>query len=92
MLHLVCRLHHLSSQGFQLHLPELPFPLSIMVCATSVVNQVTLPGTSFRTRINWPSLQLAVEAINLATTIPGLMVVFMATTLTSMKLKTNLLL
>ena len=92
MLHRVCLPHQLGSQDFQLHHPELLFPLPIMVCATSVVNQVTLPGTAFRTRINWPSLQLAVEATSLATTMPGLMVVFMPTTLILMKLKTSLLL
>jgi hypothetical protein len=42
-------------------------------------------ATAFRTRINWPFLQLVVEATSLATTMPGLMVVFMPTTLISMK-------
>ena len=81
MLHRVCLLHHLGSQGFQLHHPELPFPLPIMVCASGVVSQDTVLGNATRTRINWPSLQLAVEAINLATTMPSIMVMFMPTTL-----------
>ena len=92
MLHLVCLHHHLSSQDFQLHHPKLLFPLPIMVCATSVDNQVTVLGIAIRTRINWPSQQLAVEATSLATTVPSLMVVFMPTTLISTKLKTSLLL
>ena len=93
-LHLVCLLLQLGCQGFQLRHPKLLFPLPIMVCATSVVNQVTLPGTAIRirTRINWPFPQLAVEVTSLATTMPGLMVVFMPTTLISMKLRTSLLL
>ena len=87
MLHRVCLPHQLGSQGFQLHHPKLLFPLPIMVCATSVANLVTLPGTAIRirTRINWPFPQLAVEATSLATTMPSLMVVFMPTTLISMK-------
>src|SRR3954468_7540328 len=58
MLHLVCLLLLLGSQDFQLHHPKLLFPLPIMVCATSVVNQVTLPGTAIRIRIriSWPFL------------------------------------
>ena len=92
MLHLVCPHHHLGSQDFQLHHPKLLFPLPIMVCATSVVNQVIVPGTAIRTRISWHFPQLAVEATNPATTMPSLMVVFMPTTLISMKLKTSLLL
>ena len=92
MLHLVCLHHHLGSQDFQPHRPKPLFPLPIMVCATSVAYQVTSPGTAFRTRINWPFQQLAVEATNPATTVPSLMAVFMPTTLISMKLKTSLLL
>ena len=37
-----------------------------MVCASGVVNQDTVLGNATRTRINWPSLQLAVETTNLA--------------------------
>ena len=87
MLHLVCLHHHLGSQDFQLHRPKRLFPLPIMVCATSVANLVTLPRTAIRirTRINWPFPQLAVEATSLAITMPSLMVVFMPTTLISVK-------
>ena len=94
MLHLVCLLHHLGSQGFQHHHPELLLPLPIMVCASGVINQDTVLGnaTRTRTRINWPFQQLAVEATSPATTMPSLMVVFMPSTLGSMKLKTSLLL
>ena len=92
MLHLVCLLRHLGSQGFQLHHPELLFPFPIMVCATSVDNQVTVPGTAIRIRINLPSQQLAVVTISPATTMLSLMVVLMPTTLISTKLKTSLLL
>ena len=92
MLHLVSLLlHHLGSQGFQLHHPKLLFPLPIMSCATSVVNQVTVLETATRIRTNWPFPQLAMEATSLATTMPGLMVVFMPTTLILIKLKTSLL-
>ena len=92
MSHRVCLLHHPGSQDFQLHRLELLFPLPIMVCATSVVNQVTMPGTAIRIRINWYFLQLAVETTNPATTMPSLLVVFMPTTWISMKRKTSLLL
>ena len=92
MLHRVCLLHHLGSQGFQLHRLELLFPLPIMVCATSVVNQVTVPGTAIRIRINWPFPQLVVETTIPATPMPSLMVAFMPTTLISMKFKTSLVL
>ena len=92
MLHLVCLLLQLGSQDFQLHHHKLLFPLPIMVFATSVVSQVTVLGIAIRTRINWPSPQLAVEATSPATTMPSLMDVFMPTTLISMKLKTSLLL
>ena len=85
MLHLVCLHHHLGSQDFQLHHPKLLFPLRIMAYASGVVNQGTVLGNATRTRINWPSQQLAVEATSLATTMPSLMVVFMPTTLISMK-------
>src|SRR5215216_988969 len=59
MSHRVCLLHHLGSQSFQLHRLELLFPLPIMVCATSVVNQVTVPGMlseseSTDTSCSWP--------------------------------------
>ena len=91
MLHHVCLPHQLGSQDFQLHHPELMFPLPIMDRASGVVNQDTMLGNATRTRINWPSLQLAVETTSLATTMPGLMVVFMPTTLILMKLKTSLL-
>ena len=91
MLHLVCLLLQLDSQGFQLHYPKLLFPLPIMVSAKSVVSQVTVPETAIRIRINWPFPQLAVETTNFATTMPGIMVVFMPTTLILMKLKTSLL-
>ena len=92
MLHLVCRLLQLGSRGFQLHHPKLLFPLPIMVCATSVVNQVTVPGTAIRIRINLPFPQLAVVTTSPATTMLSLMVVLMPTTLISAKLKTSLLL
>ena len=92
MLHLVCPHHHLGSQDFQLHHPKLLFPLPIMVCASSVVNRVTLPGTAIRIRINWPFQQLAVVTTSPATTMLSLMVVLMPTTLISAKLKTSLLL
>ena len=92
MLHLVCRLHHLGCQDFQLHHPELLFPLPIMVCATSVDNQVTVPGTAIRIRINLPFQQRAVVTTSPATTMLSLMVVLMPTTLISTKLKTSLLL
>ena len=92
MLHLVCLLLQLGSQDFQLHHHKLLFPLPIMVCATSVVNQVTLPGTAIRIRINWPFQQLAVVTTSPATTMLSLMVVLMPTTLISTKLKTSLLL
>src|SRR3954470_3261445 len=78
MLHLVCLLLMLGSQDFQLHHPKLLFPLPIMVCATSVANQVTVLGIAIR--INWPFLQLAVETTRTATTMPSLMVVFTPTT------------
>ena len=81
MLHRVCLPHQLGGQDFQLHHPELLFPLPIMVCASGVVSQDTVLGNATRTRINWPSLQLAVEATSLATTMPGLMDMFMPTTL-----------
>ena len=92
MLHLVCLLLQLGSQDFQLHHHKLLFPLPIMVSATSVVSQVTVPETAIRIRINWPFPQLAVETTSLTTTMSGLMVVFMPTTLISTKLKTSLLL
>ena len=92
MLHLVCLHHHLSSQGFQLHHPKLLFPLPIMVCATSVDNQVTVPGTAIRIRINLPFQQRAVVTTSPAATMLSLMVVLMPTTLISTKLKTSLLL
>ena len=92
MLHRVCLLHHLSSQSYQLPHLGLLFPLPIMVCASSVVNRVTLPGTAIRTRINWPFQQLAVVTTSPATTMLSLMVVLMPTTLISTKLKTSLLL
>ena len=63
-----------------------------MVCATSVVNQVTVPGTAIRIRINWPFTQLAVVTTSPAATMLSLMVVLMPTTLISTKLKTSLLL
>ena len=91
MLHLVCLLLRLGSQDFQLHHHKLLFLLPVMVCASGVVNQDTLLGNANRTRINWPSQQLVVEATSPATTMPSLMVVFMPTTLISMKLKTSLL-
>ena len=72
--------------------PEHLFPLPIMVCATSVDNQVTVPGTAIRIRINLPCLQLAVVTTSPATTMLSLMVVLMPTTLISTKLKTSLLL
>ena len=90
MLHLVCLLLQLGCQGFQLRHPKLLFPLPIMVCASGVVNQDTVLGNATRTRINWPSLQLAVEATSPVTTMPSLMVVLMPTALISMKLKTSL--
>ena len=92
MLHRVCLLHHLGSQSFQLHHPELLFPLPIMVCASGVDNQDTVLENAIRTRINWPSPQLAAEATNPATIMPSLMVEFMLTTWISMKRKTSLLL
>ena len=92
MLHLFCLHHHLGSQDFQLHHPKLLFPLPIMVCASGVVNQDTVLENATRTRINWPFQQLAMEATSPAATRPSLMVVFMPTTLISMKLKTSLLL
>ena len=92
MLHLVCLHHHLGSQDFQLHHPKLLFPLPIMVCATSVDNQVTVPGTAIRIRINLPFRQRAVVTTSPATTMLSLMVVLMPTTLISTKLKTSLLL
>ena len=92
MLDLVCLHHHLGSQDFQLHHPKLQFQLPIMVCATSVDNQVTVPGTAIRIRINWPFQQLAVVTTSPATTMLSLMVVLMPTTLISAKLKTSLLL
>ena len=92
MMHLLCLLLQLGSQDFQLHHHKLLFPLPIMVSATSVVSQVIVLGIAIRTRINWPSPQLAVEATSLTTTVPSLMVVFMPTMLISTKLKTSLLL
>ena len=92
MLHRVCLPHQLGSQDFQLHHPELLFPLPIMVCASGVVNQDTVLENATRTGINWPFQQLAMEATNPAATMPSLMVVFMPTTLISTKLKTSLLL
>ena len=92
MLNLVCLHHPLGSQDFQLHQPKLLFPLPIMVCATSVVNQVIVLGIAIITTINWPSQQLAVVTISPATTMLSLMVVLMPTTLISTKLKTSLLL
>ena len=92
MLHLVCLHHHLGSQGFQLHHPKLLFPLPIVVCATSVDNQVTVPGTAIRIRINLPFQQRAVVTTSPATTMLSLMVVLMPTMLISTKLKTSLLL
>ena len=92
MLHLLCRHHELSSQGFQLHLPELLFPLPIMVCATSVDHPITVPGTAIRIRINLPFQQRAVVTTSPVTTMLSLMVVLMPTTLISTKLKTSLLL
>ena len=92
MLHLVCLHHHLGSQDFQLHHPKLMFPLPIMVCATSVDNQVTVPGTAIRIRINLPFPQLAVVTTCPATTMLSLMIVLMPTTLIGTKLKTSLLL
>ena len=92
MLHLVCLLLQLGCQGFQLRHPKLLFPLPIMACATSVVNQVTVLGIAFRIRINWPFQQLAVVTTSPATTMLSLMVVLMPTTLISMKLRTSLLL
>ena len=91
MLHLVC-LHHLGSQDFQLHHFQLLLLLPMMVCASGVATQVTAVRIALRTRINWHFRQLAVETISPATATPGLMVVFMPTTLISMKLETNLLL
>src|SRR3954465_11936932 len=49
MLHLVCLLLLLGSQGFQLHHPKLLFPLPIVACATSGArdcnqNQLALPA------------------------------------------------
>ena len=92
MLHLVCLLHHLGSQDFQLHHPKLLFPLPIMVCASGVVNQDTVLENATRIRINWPFQQLAVVTTSPATTMLSLMVVLMPTTLISAKLKTSLLL
>ena len=92
MLHLVCLLHQLGRQDFQLHHHKLLFPLPIMVCASGVVNQGIVLGNATRTRINWPFQQLAVVTISLATTRLSLMVVLMPTTLISTKLKTSLLL
>ena len=92
MLHRVCLPHQLGSRDFQLHHPELLFPLPIMVCATSVDNQVTVPGTAIRIRINLPFQQRAVVTTSPATTMLSLMVVLMPTTLISTKLKTSLLL
>ena len=92
MLHLVCLHHHLGSQDFQLHHPKLLFPLPIMACASGVVNEDTVLENATRTRINWPFQQLAVVTTSPATTMPSLMVVFMPTTLISMKLKPSLLL
>ena len=92
MLHLVFLLLQLGSQDFQLHHYKLLFPLLIMVCATSVDNQVTVPGTAIRIRINWPFQQRAVVTTSPATTMLSLMVVLMPTTLISTKLKTSLLL
>ena len=92
MLHLVCRLLQLGSQGFQLHHPELLLPLPIMVCASGVVSQDTVLGNATRTRINWPFQQLVVVTTSPATTMLSLMVVLMPTTLISAKLKTSLLL
>ena len=91
MLHLVCLLLQLGSQYFQLHHHKLLFPLPIMVSTISVVSQVTMPETAIRIRINWPFPQLVVEATSLAITMPSLMVVFMPTTLISMKFWTSLL-
>ena len=92
MLHLVCLHHHLGSQDFQLHHPKLLFPLPIMVCATSVDNQVTVPGTAIRIRINLPFQQRSVVTTSPAATMLSFMVVLMPTTLISTKLKTSLLL
>ena len=92
MLHRVCLLHHLSSQSYQLHHLGLLFPLPIMVCARSVDNQVTVPGTAIRIRINLPFQQRAVVTTSPAATMLSLMVVLMPTTLITTKLKTSLLL
>ena len=81
ILHLVCLLHQLGSQGFQLHHPELLLPLPIMVCASGVVSQDTVLGNATRIRINWPFQPLAVGTTRPATTLPSLMAVFMPTTL-----------
>ena len=81
MLHRVCLLHHLGSQSYQLPHLGLLFPLPIMACATSVVNQVTVLGIAFRIRINWPFQPLAVETTRPAITMPSLVAVFMPTTL-----------
>jgi len=81
MSHRVCLLHRLGSQSFQLHHPELLFPIPIMVCASGVDNQDTVLENAIKTRINWPFPQLAVKTISPATTMLGLMVVFMPTTL-----------
>ena len=90
MLHLVCLLLQLGSQGFQLHHPKLLFLPPRMVCASGADNQGTVLGNATRNRINWPFQQLAMEATSPAATRPSLMVVFMPTTLISTKLKTSL--
>ena len=92
MLHLVCLLHHLGSQGFQLHHPKLMFLPPRMGCASGADNQGTVLGNATRDRINWPFQQRAVVTTSPATTMLSLMVVLMPTTLISTKLKTSLLL
>jgi hypothetical protein len=96
MLHRVYLLYLLCSQGFQDHRQGLLLQHPIMVCASSVANLVTSPGTALYLRTNWLCRQLdvamPVEATSPATTVLGLMVSIKETTLTSMKLKTSLLL
>src|SRR6266511_826515 len=87
MSHRVCLLHRLGNQSFQLHHPELLFPLPIMACASGVENQDTVLENAIRTRINWPFPQLVAETTNPATIMPSLMVEFMLTTWISMKRK-----
>ncbi|XP_045087380.1 uncharacterized protein [Aegilops tauschii subsp. strangulata] len=73
MLHLVCLLHRRGSL-FEMYHPKLPLPIPMMVCASDVAAQVTLPKSAIRKRVSWLCLQLAIT-ISPITTMRDLMVV-----------------